>query len=120
MTTMLSVNLNKMALLRNSRGGGVPALAAAAREAIAAGAGGITLHPRVDARHALLADVLEMAALEPIRTGRIELNVEGDPRPDLLACARRAKAAQFTLVPVDPGERTSTRGWRPSDGTAGI
>ncbi|HEX5757916.1 MAG TPA: pyridoxine 5'-phosphate synthase [Thermoanaerobaculia bacterium] len=117
--TTLSVNLNKVCLVRNSRGGGVPDLVAAARLAIAAGCGGLTLHPRADARHATLDDVRALAAMEEVASGRIELNVEGDLRPEVIAVVRETRATQYTVVPVTPGEITSTRGWdRRDDGAA--
>lgn len=110
--THLSVNLNKVALVRNARGGGVPDVAEAARIAIAQGCDGLTLHPREDERHATLDDVRLLAGLEAVRSGAIELNVEGDPRPELMAVAREVGATQFTVVPVVPGEITTHRGWR--------
>src|SRR5437868_11217211 len=116
--TNLSVNLNKVALLRNSRGGRRPDPLHIARLSIEAGAEGVTLHPREDARHATLEDVLAFSKLEAVRDGRVELNVEGDLRPELMRTALAAKAHQFTIVPVMPGEITSTRGWRPYDDQA--
>src|ERR1051325_45924 len=81
----LSVNVNKIATVRNSRGGSVPSVLEAAQVCIDAGAAGITVHPRADQRHITPTDVREVAAmLRPLR-GRIEYNIEGDPRPDLLA-----------------------------------
>lgn len=112
----LSVNLNKVALVRNARGGDRPSVADAAELVISAGCDGLTVHPREDERHATLRDVAELAALPPVRDGRVELNVEGDLRPDLMHAVREARAAQFTAVPVTAGERTTTRGWRNSDG----
>jgi pyridoxine 5-phosphate synthase len=77
-----------------------------------AGAPGITVHPRADNRHITLQDVREVAAeLAPLR-GRVEYNIEGDPRPDLMAVVERVRPDQCTLVPVMPGERTSQAGWR--------
>lgn len=110
--TALSVNLNKVALVRNARGGGVPDVVAAARIAIAQGCAGLTVHPREDARHATLDDVRRLAEMAEVRSGAIELNVEGDLRPELMAVAREVEATQFTAVPVLPGEITTTRGWR--------
>jgi pyridoxine 5-phosphate synthase len=110
----LSVNVNKVATLRNSRGGSVPSVVEATRVCLDAGAPGITVHPRADARHITFADVREIAALlAPVR-GRVELNIEGDPRPDLLALAKDVRPDQFTLVPVRAGEITSQAGWDPS------
>jgi pyridoxine 5-phosphate synthase len=111
----LSVNLNKVATVRNSRGGTVPSVVDAARVTIEAGAPGITLHPRADARHVTFADVRDVAALLAAHAGT-ELNVEGDPRDDLLALVLEVRPAQCTLVPVRPGEITSQAGWSPDTG----
>lgn len=110
--THLSVNLNKVALVRNARGGGQPDVVAAARLAIDQGCHGLTVHPREDARHATLDDVRRLAEIEEVRGGAIELNVEGDLREDLMAVVREVGATQFTAVPVLPGELTTTHGWR--------
>jgi pyridoxine 5-phosphate synthase len=110
----LSVNVNKIATLRNSRGGSVPSVLDAAGVAVEAGAAGITVHPRADARHITFRDVDALAdVLAPLK-GRVELNIEGDPRPDLLDLVRRVRPDQCTLVPVVPGEVTSQAGW-PTD-----
>jgi pyridoxine 5-phosphate synthase len=116
----LSVNLNKIALLRNSRGGNRPSVVEAAAIAIAAGSQGITIHPRGDGRHATIADIADLMAIEPIRSGRIELNVEGDLREDLLSEVKRAGIHQFTVVPVAAGEITSNRGWNRQDDCAAL
>ncbi|MBI4478087.1 MAG: pyridoxine 5'-phosphate synthase [Acidobacteria bacterium] len=109
-----SVNVNKVATVRNSRGGRVPSVIEAVRACLAAGAPGITVHPRADARHITPADVREIAAeLRPLK-GSVEYNIEGDPRPDLLALVRETRPDQCTLVPVRPGEITSEAGW-PAD-----
>lgn len=118
--TRLSVNVNKIALLRNSRGGNRPSVVAAAEIAIAAGCQGITIHPRVDARHATVGDIAALMALEAIRCGRVELNVEGDLRDDLLQASKQAGAHQFTVVPVTAGEITSNRGWDHNDDGAAL
>ena len=114
----LSVNVNKVATLRNSRGGREPSVARAVDACLAAGARGITVHPRADDRHIRRADVYEIAARLAARRevgGRWpELNVEGDPRPDLLAMVLEVRPSQCTLVPVVPGEITSQAGWPPS------
>ena len=116
----LSVNVNKVATLRNSRGGSVPSVLEATRVCLAAGSPGITVHPRADARHITFADVRAIAAeLKPLKD-RIELNIEGDPRPDLLALAEEVHPDQFTLVPVRAGEITSQAGWDPSGDSAGM
>jgi pyridoxine 5-phosphate synthase len=113
----LSVNINKIATLRNSRGGCVPSVLDAMRVCIDAGAPGITVHPRADARHITQGDVLEIArALRAMPTG-VELNIEGDPRPDLLDLVDEVRPDQCTLVPVIPGEVTSQAGWRPGAAT---
>ena len=78
------------------------------------GAPGITVHPRADARHITADDVREVAALVAPARPRVELNIEGDPRPDLLALVREVRPDQCTLVPVRPGEITSQAGWSPS------
>jgi pyridoxine 5-phosphate synthase len=108
----LSINVNKVATLRNSRGGRVPSVVEAVRVCIAAGAPGITVHPRADARHITVADVRDVVA-EVRRSPGIEYNLEGDPRPDLLALAHEVRPDQFTLVPVKAGEITSQAGWSP-------
>ena len=85
----------------------------AVKVCIDAGAPGITVHPRADARHITKADVGEIAAyLKPLK-GRIEFNIEGDVRPDLLQLVHAVKPDQCTLVPVKPGEITSQAGWSP-------
>jgi pyridoxine 5-phosphate synthase len=90
----------------------VPSVIEAVRVCLEAGATGITVHPRADNRHITLDDVRSVASeLAPLR-GRVELNVEGDPRPDLLAVLHDVRPDQCTLVPVMPGERTSQAGWR--------
>jgi pyridoxine 5-phosphate synthase len=107
----LSVNVNKIATVRNSRGGVIPSVLDAVKVCVAAGAPGITVHPRADARHITTADVHDIAAfLRPLK-GKIEFNIEGDPRPDLLALVLAVAPDQCTLVPVHPGEITSQAGW---------
>jgi pyridoxine 5-phosphate synthase len=113
--TLLSVNLNKVAVLRNSRGGALPSVTAAAEVVLAAGAGGITVHPRPDQRHIRPSDVDALAAL--VR-GRAEFNIEGNPfapargdYPGLLALVARTRPEQVTLVPDDDGQLTSDHGF---------
>jgi len=109
----LSVNVNKVATVRNSRGGKVPSVLEAVRVCVAAGAPGITVHPRADARHITTADVHDVSAWLQAGHGRVEFNIEGDPRPDLLQLVHAVKPTQCTLVPVKPGEITSQAGWSP-------
>jgi pyridoxine 5-phosphate synthase len=109
----LSVNVNKVATLRNSRGGREPDVREAVTTCVAAGAPGITVHPRADARHIRTTDVYGIAELLK-RTPEVEYNIEGDPRPDLLELVLRVRPSQCTLVPVIPGEVTSQAGW-PAD-----
>jgi pyridoxine 5-phosphate synthase len=108
----LSVNLNKIALLRNSRRTGVPDLATFAGIAHDAGADGLTVHPRPDERHIRGADVPALAELmRPWRPG-CELNIEGYPDERLLAIVRGVRPEQCTLVPDLPGAFTSEEGWK--------
>ncbi len=110
----LSVNINKVATLRNSRGGSVPSVLEAVEVCIAAGAPGITVHPREDERHIRPGDVDAIAeVLGPVRS-KVEYNIEGDPRPELVEMVERVQPDQCTLVPVRPGEVTSEAGW-PAD-----
>ncbi|MEZ4322748.1 MAG: pyridoxine 5'-phosphate synthase [Myxococcota bacterium] len=109
----LSVNINKYALLRNSRGHDAPSLRASADLCIAAGAHGITVHPRLDERHIRRADVPVLS--DHLRTHHpgIELNIECQDDPGLLAMVRELQPDQCTLVPVTPGEVTSDHGFHP-------
>lgn len=110
----LSINVNKIATLRNSRGGAVPSVVEAVRVCVEAGAPGITVHPRADERHIRRQDVYDVAeALQSVRP-HVEYNIEGDPRPDLVALVEDVGPDQCTLVPVRPGELTSEAGW-PAD-----
>jgi pyridoxine 5-phosphate synthase len=109
----LSVNVNKIATVRNSRGGAVPSVLEAVEVCVGSGAPGITVHPRADARHITAADVHDIAAYLAAMKGRVEFNIEGDPRPDLLELVHAVRPAQCTLVPVHPGEITSQAGWSP-------
>lgn len=106
MTTKLSVNLNKVALLRNQRDVGYPSVIDAARTCIGAGADGITVHPRPDERHIRRSDVRELAPILDV-----EFNIEGNPEPDFLALVHEVRPAQCTLVPDSPEQRTSDHGW---------
>jgi pyridoxine 5-phosphate synthase len=109
----LSVNVNKVATLRNSRGGEVPSVLEAVEVCIAAGAPGITVHPRADARHITTEDVRQIASALSSRRGAVEYNIEGDPRPALVELIHEVRPDQVTLVPVKPGEITSQAGWPP-------
>jgi pyridoxine 5-phosphate synthase len=113
----LSVNVNKIATLRNSRGGAVPSVTRAVETCLDAGAHGITVHPREDERHIRPADVTAASALVAKRGtgphGKIEFNIEGDPRPAFIDLVLAARPDQCTLVPVTPGEITSHAGWPP-------
>lgn len=111
MTPRLSVNVNKVATLRNSRGGRLPAVTDAVLVCLEAGAPGITVHPRADARHITTGDVRDIARLIAPLGGAVEYNIEGDPRPDLIALVHEVRPDQCTLVPVLPGEITSQAGW---------
>ena len=108
--TRLSVNLNKIALLRNARTLGIPSVTRAATIALDAGAHGITVHPRPDARHIRIEDVRELAALLRSRPAA-EFNIEGNPFEGLVAIAREVMPQQCTLVPDEPGAVTSDHGW---------
>ena len=107
----LSVNVNKIATVRNSRGGSIPSVLEAVRVCVDAGAPGITVHPRADARHIIPRDVREIASHLRLLKGKVEYNIEGDPRPDLLDLVDEVRPDQCTLVPVTPGEITSQAGW---------
>ncbi|MGH9148601.1 MAG: pyridoxine 5'-phosphate synthase, partial [Vicinamibacterales bacterium] len=108
----LSVNVNKVATLRNSRGGSVPSVLQAVRVCVEAGVPGITVHPRADERHIRSGDVREIAKELAARPD-VEFNIEGDPRPDLISLVQEVRPQQCTLVPVKPGEVTSQAGWSP-------
>lgn len=108
--TKLSVNLNKVALLRNSRTLGIPSVTRCAAIALNAGAHGITVHPRPDGRHIRTHDVFELADLIAQRPG-IEFNIEGNPFHQLLDLVRQIKPQQCTLVPDEQSALTSDHGW---------
>lgn len=115
MATVLSVNLNKIAVLRNSRGGGEPSMLRAAQTVYEAGGRGITLHPRPDCRHVRQDDVLELAAWRP---ADVELNLEGNPfagprpgYPGFMQLVAAARPQQVTLVPDGDGQITSDHGF---------
>lgn len=108
--TRLSVNLNKVALLRNSRTLGIPSVVRAGVIVLDAGARGLTVHPRPDQRHIRPHDVFELAELVRSRP-QIEYNIEGNPFENLLDYARQLRPHQCTLVPDDPAQFTSDHGW---------
>lgn len=109
----LSININKYALLRNSRGHDLPNLCRAADVAIAAGAHGITVHPRMDQRHVRFDDVPVLAAHLSANHPSIEFNIECEDEPFLLDMVATIRPHQCTLVPVTPGEVTSDHGYDP-------
>ncbi|MHC2993482.1 pyridoxamine 5'-phosphate oxidase [Pontibacter sp. HJ8] len=104
--TKLSVNINKIATLRNARGGDRPNVVQAARDCERFGAEGITVHPRPDERHIRYRDVYDLK--EVVTT---EFNIEGNPTPDFLKLVKETRPAQATLVPDAPDAITSNAGW---------
>ena len=105
--THLSVNLNKIALVRNSRGSGIPSVIRAAEICIDAGADGITVHPRPDERHIRPQDVFDLKAMLSV-----EFNIEGNPlEPKFLDLVRAVKPTQCTMVPDARDQLTSDHGW---------
>lgn len=104
--TRLSVNINKIAWIRNARGGNNPDVLNAALNCIKYGAEGITVHPRPDERHIRRTDVLEIAPKIDV-----EFNIEGYPTENFLKMVEEVKPAQCTLVPDPPGVLTSSEGW---------
>lgn len=107
----LSVNVNKIATLRNTRPLGIPSVVGLSRAALAAGAHGITVHPRPDQRHVRPADVVEVADLIRREFPAAEFNVEGNPFFDYVPFARDVRPTQCTLVPDSPEAKTSDHGW---------
>ena len=111
--TNLSVNLNKIALLRNTRNIGIPSVTKAAKICIEAGAEGITVHPRPDRRHIRPSDVYELAEILTV-----EFNIEGNPfEPPFMEIVRDVKPTQCTLVPDSPNTFTSDKGWNLTEDT---
>jgi len=108
--TALSVNVNKVALLRNSRHLGIPSVLKAAQMCLEAGAQGITIHPRPDERHIRASDVLELAELMKRWPDR-EFNIEGNPFHQLMDFVRTYRPHQVTFVPDSEGQFTSDHGW---------
>ena len=111
MNTHLSVNLNKVALLRNTRLLGIPSVTRAATLCLQAGAHGITVHPRPDQRHIRPGDVHDLAALLKDWPDR-EYNIEGNPFHNLMDLVRRVRPQQVTFVPDGENQFTSDHGWR--------
>lgn len=112
----LSVNVNKVALLRNTRHLGIPSVTRAAELCLLAGAQGITVHPRPDARHVRADDVQELAALLSRDWPQAEYNIEGNPTQNLMDFVRRLRPHQVTFVPDSEDQFTSDHGWNlPSD-----
>jgi pyridoxine 5-phosphate synthase len=107
---LLSVNLNKIALLRNTRSLGIPSVARAACIALESRADGITIHPRPDGRHIRIDDVRELATILE-DWPRAEFNIEGNPFHGLLEFVRDVRPQQCTLVPDETGQFTSDHGW---------
>ena len=109
-STALSVNVNKVALLRNSRHLGIPSVLKAAQMCLEAGAHGITIHPRPDERHIRATDVVDLAKLMQQWPDR-EFNIEGNPFHQLMDFVRTYRPHQVTFVPDSEGQFTSDHGW---------
>ena len=109
--TLLSVNLNAVAQLRNRRNLPWPSVTGIARIVLDAGASGITVHPRPDERHIRPSDVFELSALLRAEYPKAEFNIEGYPSEDFLALVEAVNPQQVTLVPDDPAQATSDHGW---------
>jgi len=110
MNTALSVNLNKVALVRNTRHLGIPSLIRAANQCLQAGANGITVHPRPDERHIRAQDVFDLADVLKAWPDR-EYNIEGNPFHNLMDFVRQVRPHQATFVPDSEGQFTSDHGW---------
>jgi pyridoxine 5-phosphate synthase len=109
--TVLSVNLNKVALLRNTRHLGIPSVTRAATLCLEAGAEGITVHPRPDERHIRAGDVRELHTLLAASWPKVEFNIEGNPFHNLMEFVRELRPHQVTFVPDSEGQFTSDHGW---------
>ena len=114
-TTQLSVNINKVALVRNTRHLGIPSVTRAAGLCLAAGAHGITVHPRPDERHIRAHDVHDLAALLKSCWPEREYNIEGNPTHNLMAFIRDVRPHQCTFVPDSLEQFTSDHGWDLAD-----
>ena len=108
--TALSVNVNKVALVRNTRHLGIPSVARAALQCLAAGAQGITVHPRPDGRHIRSSDVYELAELLQ-SWPEAEFNIEGNPTQNLMDFIRQVRPQQATFVPDSEDQFTRDHGW---------
>jgi pyridoxine 5-phosphate synthase len=115
MAAKLSININKYALVRNSRGQDTPNLLWAVDTCLSAGAHGITVHPRRDQRHIRFDDVPVVASHLRARHAGVEYNIECEDAPDVIELVLSVRPAQCTLVPVTPGEVTSDHGFRQAD-----
>ena len=113
MSTHLSVNLNKVALVRNTRHLGIPSVTRAATLCLQAGAQGVTVHPRPDERHIRATDVADLSELMRAWPDR-EYNIEGNPLQNLMGFVRQFKPHQATFVPDGEGQFTSDHGWNPA------
>lgn len=111
MPAKLSVNVNAIAMLRNRRDLPWPSVTGLGRIALAAGAHGLTIHPRPDQRHIRFSDVPEIRALIDDEFPKAEFNIEGYPSEDFLELVERHQPEQVTLVPDDPSQATSDHGW---------
>jgi pyridoxine 5''-phosphate synthase len=109
--TLLSVNLNAVAQLRNRRDLPWPSVTGIARLVLDAGASGITVHPRPDERHIRRTDVFDLAEMLRTEYPQAEFNIEGYPSDEFLALIERVNPQQVTLVPDDPAQATSDHGW---------
>lgn len=119
-TPQLSVNVNKYALLRNSRGRDVPSLQSSIDLVLAAGAHGITIHPRRDQRHIRYEDITAVAGHLAAHHPGVELNIECENHPEVIDQVLAVRPAQCTLVPVRPGEVTSDHGYVFPDDAAAL
>src|SRR5215471_15629848 len=108
--TKLSVNVNKVALLRNTRDIGIPSVMKAVETAVRAGSHGITVHPRPDQRHIRPLDVFDIAEFLGGHPD-VEFNIEGNPFPEFMRIVRQVRPHQATLVPDSPSQYTSDHGW---------
>lgn len=106
MSVKLSVNINKLATIRNARGGNNPDVITWAQKIVGYGAHGITVHPRPDQRHIRFDDVYRLSEIL-----KVEFNIEGNPTPDFIDMVLKVKPAQVTLVPDAPDVLTSNMGW---------